>query len=35
MVLDQASAKERFNALAEDIRYQGKLEQKGRPFVIV
>ena len=35
MELDQANAKERFNALAEDIRYQRKLEQKGRPFVIV
>jgi len=35
MELDQVSAKERFNALAEDIRYQRRLEQKGRPFVIL
>jgi HD-GYP domain-containing protein (c-di-GMP phosphodiesterase class II) len=35
MKLNQASAKERFNALAEDIRYQRNLEQGGRPFVIM
>jgi hypothetical protein len=35
MKLDQAHAKERFNALAEDIGYQRNLEQGGRHFVIM
>ena len=35
MALDQASARDRFNILAEDIRHQRNLEKKARPFVIV
>jgi len=35
MEVGQAGAKDRFNALAADIRHHRKQEQKGRPFVIL